>query len=243
MINQKNNIDNILFISLSCIGWTMTTKRANFKTSLRLQKGGDIQQSFQWMHMMLMFIIILLILYVLYLLRTTYSSTPSNTTSIIGPLATISSSNDPMNDPYVPPLKLDLPYLSNNSRDMRVAIPINVPTQGYNQSFSQMGILVKDRTEGAVSSIYYDSKDSLHDNMILPLMGRRTANGRDKYQYYTTAQNGTTKLPITFKGRNGMNEYGCDEISNSEIVDVQGYNSKFKVTMYENGNNQYIGYI
>lgn len=229
----------------------MTSKRANFKTpSLRLQKvqkGGEIQSSFQWMYMMLMFIIILLILYVLYLLRTTYSSTPSsNTTSIIAPLVpltTISSRNDPMSDPYVPPLKLDLPYFSNNSRDMRVAIPINVPTQGFNQSFSQMGILVKDRTEGAVSSIYYDSKDSLHDNMILPLMGRRTANGRDKYQYYTTAQNGTTKLPITFKGRNGMNEYGCDEISNSEIVDVQGYNSKFKVTMYENGNNQYIGYI
>ena len=226
----------------------MTAKRANFKTpsSFRLQKaqkGGGMD--FQWIHMMLMFIIILLILYVLYLLRTTYSSTPSsNTTSIIGPLATISSRNDPMNDPYVPPLKLDLPYFSNNSRDMRVAIPINVPTQGNNNPpFSQMGILVRDRTEGAVSSIYYDSKDSLHDNMILPLMGRRTANGRDKYQYYTTAQNGTTKLPITFKGRNGMNEYGCDEISNSEIVDVQGYNSKFKVTMYENGNNQYIGYI
>jgi hypothetical protein len=106
-----------------------------------------------------------------------------------------------------------------------------------------MGILVRDRTEGAVSSKYYDSNDSLHDNMILPLMGRRTMNGRDKYQYYTTAQNGTTKLPITFKGRNGMNEYGCDELYNSEIVDVQGYNNKFKVTMYENGNNQYIGYI
>lgn len=231
----------------------MTAKRANFKTpsSFRLQKaqkGGGMD--FQWIHMMLMFIIILLILYVLYLLRTSYSSTqekpPSNTTTIVGPLATISSRNDPMNDPYVPPLKFDLPFFSNNSSDIRglpAVIPINVPTQGYKQSFSQMGILVRDRTEGSVSSIYYDSNDSLHDNMILPLMGRRTMNGRDKYQYYTTAQNGTTKLPITFKGKNGMNEYGCDEISNSEIVDVQGYNNKFKVTMYENGNNQYIGYI
>ena len=233
----------------------MTTKRANFKTpSLRLQKiqkgGMDISSpSFQWIHMILMFIIILLILYVLYLLRTSYSSynteksPSSNSTTIVGPLATISSRNDPMSDPYVPPLKIDLPYFRNDVRGLPAVIPINVPTQGYNQSFSQMGILVRDRTEGAVSSKYYDSNDSLHDNMILPLMGRRTANGRDKYQYYTTAQNGTTKLPITFKGRNGMNEYGCDEISNSEIVDVQGYNNKFKVTMYENGNNQYIGYI
>lgn len=233
----------------------MTNKRANFKTpSLRLpkgQKGGmDISSpSFQWVHMILMFIIILLILYVLYLLRTSYSSynteksPPSNSTTIVGPLATISSRSDPMSDPYVPPLKIDLPYFRNDVRGLPAVIPINVPTQGYNQSFSQMGILVRDRTEGAVSSKYYDSNDSLHDNMILPLMGRRTANGRDKYQYYTTAQNGTTKLPITFKGRNGMNEYGCDEISNSETVDVQGYNNKFKVTMYENGNNQYIGYI
>jgi hypothetical protein len=152
-----------------------------------------------------------------------------------------------MNDPYVPPLKLDLPYFRNDNSDIRglpAIVPINVRTQGYNNpSFSQMGILVRDRTEGSASSIYYDSNDSLHDNMILPLMGRRTMNGRDKYQYYTTAQNGTTKLPITFKGKNGMNEYGCDEISNSEVVDVQGYNNKFKVTMYENGNNQYLGYI
>ena len=235
----------------------MTSKRANFKTpALRLQKaqkGGDIDlssPSFQWIHMMLMFIIILLILYVLYLLRTSYYSTSSNppsNTTIVGPLTTISSRNDPMNDPYFPPLKLDLPYFSNNSSDIRglpAAIPINVPTQGYNSSFSQIGILVRDRTEGAVSSIYYDSKDSLHDNMILPLMGRRTMNGRDKYQYYTTAQNGTTKLPIIFRGKIGMNEYGCDEISNSDIVTVQGYNNNnFKATIYENGNNQYIGYI
>jgi hypothetical protein len=230
----------------------MTYKRANFKTPLqKIQKGGNINfspPSFQWIHMMLMFIIILLILYVLYLLRTSYftpENTPSNI-SIVGPLASISSRSDPMNDPYVPPLKLDLPYFRNDNSDIRglpAVIPINVPTQGRSSSFSQMGILVRDRTEGAVSSKYYDSNDSLHDNMILPLMGRRTMNGRDKYQYYTTAQNGTTKLPITFKGRNGMNEYGCDEISNSEIVDVQGYNNKFKVTMYENGNNQYIGYI
>ena len=234
----------------------MTSKRANFKTPStfrlqKIQKGGstDVLPSFQWMHMMLMFIIILLILYVLYLLRTSYSTqekSPSNTTTIVGPLTSISSRSDPMNDPYVPPLKFDLPYFRNDNSDIRglpAVIPINVPTQGISSSFSQMGILVRDRTEGAVSSKYYDSNDSLHDNMILPLMGRRTMNGRDKYQYYTTAQNGTTKLPITFKGRNGMNEYGCDEISNSEIVDVQGYNNKFKVTMYENGNNQYIGYI
>ena len=229
----------------------MPSKRANLKTSLRLQKGGTdfSPPSFQWIYTILMFIIILLILYVLYLLRTPFSSTqdtPSNTTNIIGPLATISSRNDPMNDPYVPPLKLDLPYFRNDNSDIRglpAIVPINVRTQGSSPSFSQMGILVRDRTEGSASSIYYDSNDSLHDNMILPLMGRRTMNGRDKYQYYTTAQNGTTKLPITFKGKNGMNEYGCDEISNSEVVDVQGYNNKFKVTMYENGNNQYLGYI
>ena len=228
----------------------MTAKRANFKTpsSFRLQKaqnGGGMD--FQWIHMMLMFIIILLILYVLYLLRTSYSSTqenPSSNTTIVGPLTTITSRNDPMNDPYVPPLKIDLPFFSNNSSDLPAVIPINVPTQGYKQSFSQMGILVRDRTEGSVSSIYYDSNDSLHDNMILPLMGRRTMNGRDKYQYYTTAQNGTTKLPIIFRGKIGMNEYGCDEISNSDIVTVQGYNNNnFKATIYENGNNQYIGYI
>ena len=79
--------------------------------------------------------------------------------------------------------------------------------------------------------------------MILPLFGRRVMNGRDKYQYYTMASMGATKLPIKVRGRNCINEYGCDELMNNDNVYVEGYNESFRATIYENSQFSYIPYL
>jgi hypothetical protein len=80
------------------------------------------------------------------------------------------------------------------------------------------------------------------NSMILPLMGRRIMNGRNKYQYYTISNTGNvnTKLPISVNGKSCSNEYGCDELSNSDTVFVEGYGDVFKATIYENGLFSYI---
>ena len=80
------------------------------------------------------------------------------------------------------------------------------------------------------------------ENDILPLMGRRIMSGRDKWQFYTIANNGNlnTKLPVSVNGKSCTGEYGCDDINNSDVVFVEGYNDTFKVTMYENNLFQYI---
>jgi hypothetical protein len=147
----------------------------------------------------------------------------------------ISSRRDPFNDPYAPPLKnadgLIYPVIyPRDVGDIR-GIPINIETQGLATQYEQIGILERLGTNG-----------STKNDMILPLMGRRTIIGRDKWQYYTISNTGTlnTKLPVLFKGRSCTSENGCDNITCGDIVFVKGYNDSFKATIYENNNLQYI---
>ena len=144
------------------------------------------------------------------------------------PLA-ISARRDPFNDPYSPPLKNDGIFFPPDSGDIRgvVGLPINMQTRGFSSGYSQIGILTRQNGSG---------------DMILPLMGRRIMNGRNKLQYYTISNTGNvnTKLPVSVNGKSCSNEYGCDEISNSDNVYVEGYNDIFKATIYENGLFSYI---
>jgi hypothetical protein len=80
--------------------------------------------------------------------------------------------------------------------------------------------------------------------LILPLFGRSLLNGRDKWQYYTMANSGgvafSAKLPISVTGKSCTSEYGCDSISNGDVVYVEGYNDTFRATIYENATMNYI---
>ena len=151
------------------------------------------------------------------------------------------------------------------------AVPINVRTRGYEPEFSQLGILVRDRGSsepdrdsqngGAIGRAKYqatfgardDSNDSLqhvnpradssslYDNQILPLMGRRVLNGRDKYQYYTLGgAGGNAKLPIQVRGRNAMDENGVDEIMNNDRTFVPGYGHAYRADIYQNALYRYL---
>ena len=181
----------------------------------------------------LILLIILLIVafytwYITYLVPSnkSYSTiTHNNHTTTKPVLLPISSRQDEFNDPYQPPLKNNM-YHPRNSSDVR-GIPVNIETRGLPTTYQQVGIL--NRTN--------DTND-----MILPLMGKRTMAGRDKWQYYTVSGSGNlnTRLPISVNGKNCTGEYGCDEIYNGDVVYVEGYNDTFRATIYENGTFQYI---
>ena len=207
-------------------------------------------------------IIIISILYLFYSFNNNQKSRIDNSVSlsfpysynlppqaVIGPIQSVSTrSSDPFNDPYSPPLKdNDLFYpmffgggggggggCSRGScgGDIRQTpkIPINIETNGYSSQYSQLGILTRKNGK---------------DDLIIPLMGRRIINGRDKWQYYTISNNGNlnTKLPITFNGRNCTSDIGCEEIYNNDTVFVEGYKDKFVSTIYENQKNSYIPVI
>ena len=139
-------------------------------------------------------------------------------------LLPISSRQDEFNDPYAPPLKNNM-YHPPNSSDVR-GIPVNIETRGTSSNYGQVGILT--RTNGS--------------EMILPLMGRRTMSGRDKWEYYTISGSGNlnARLPISVNGKNCSGEYGCDEVYDGDVVYVEGYNDTFRATIYENNSFRYI---
>ena len=80
--------------------------------------------------------------------------------------------------------------------------------------------------------------------MILPLMGRQVLTNRDKWQYYCISdQNNNVKLPVSYNGKSCTGEYGCSNLYNGDTIYVEGYDSVFKVTMYENDKPRYIPFI
>ena len=128
-------------------------------------------------------------------------------------------STDVFNDPYAPPM--------NNSYIQNL-VPVNIPTQGMPQQYTQVGILTNNDGQ----------------NTILPLMGRRYTNGSDKWMYYTISNTGNlnTKLQVVVNGRKGTYEYGVNELNNGDEVMVDGYNRKFRATIYDNSQFNYIPY-
>ena len=126
---------------------------------------------------------------------------------------------DPLSNPYVPPIRCDSGSLGG---------AINIPTQGYNLQYAQVGILTRNK-----------------GGDILPLMGRRVNTSRDKWQYYTVAGGGAggnlqAKIPLKVKGKSGSSEYGCDEISNQDHIYVEPYQDDFVATIYESGLFSYL---
>jgi len=189
---------------------------------------------------MTLFILLLVIGLVIYMIysQQKYNSqqNPSEPSKIVviqqptlGGIAT--RRNDSFNDPYSPPLKDDGYYHPRDSSDVR-GIPVNIETRGSGMSYQQVGILTPTNGGG--------------DALILPLMGRKWMNGRDKWQYYTMANgmsNISAKLPLSVNGKSCTGEYGCNEIQNGDTVYVEGYKTTFSATVYENGTFSYIPYL
>lgn len=112
------------------------------------------------------------------------------------------------------------------------SVPINVSTNigSINTSYRQMGI---------ITPLNGSSKDN-----ILPLMGRPLFTNRDKWQYYTISnQHNNVKLPISFKGKSALNDYGVDKIFDGDTIYVEGYNEAFRVTIYETDTIKYLPFI
>ncbi len=104
-------------------------------------------------------------------------------------------------------------------------IPINIPTSTVEENYSQVGFITR----------------SSGDETILPLYGRYIYRRRDKQQYYTLSdKHQSVRLPVMYEGKSCMNEYGCNSLSNGDVVYVEGYNDSFKVTLYESQNLRYI---
>jgi hypothetical protein len=111
-------------------------------------------------------------------------------------------------------------------------MPINISTNvnAVETTYRQVGIL---------TPLNGSSKDN-----ILPLMGRPAFVRRSLWNYYTISnQHNNVKLPISVKGRSGLNENGVDQLYNGDTVYIEGANEAYKVTIYDNSTMKYIPFI
>ena len=102
------------------------------------------------------------------------------------------------------------------------SIPINIPTQGLPESFQSVGVVQV-------------------DDKILPLYGRRTGRGSDRWNYYTrTDTYNPVPIPIKFQRRGCMDDVGCQEILSGDEVKVEVMNKQGKTSIYNYDGPKYI---
>jgi len=143
-------------------------------------------------------------------------------------------SNDPLINPYVPPLRDERYFVPGFPRYGRPpgVVPINISTNigAVDTQYRQLGIMTATNSKGK----------------IIPLMGRPLFTNRDKWQYYTISpegNNNSIKLPVSRNGRSCTNEYGCDKLYNGDTVYIEGINESYKITVYDNDTIKYLPFI
>jgi hypothetical protein len=137
--------------------------------------------------------------------------------------------NDPLLNPYAPPLRDERYLIPGFNGFPPRSVPINISTNigAIDTTYRQLGILTP------------SSKDN-----ILPLMGRPLFTNRDKWQYYSTSnQHNNVKLPISRAGKSCTNEYGCDKIYTGDSIYIEGVNETYRATIYDNNSIKYLPFI
>jgi hypothetical protein len=140
--------------------------------------------------------------------------------------------NDPLLNPYAPPLRDERYFIPRFGMAPPGAVPINVSTNigAVDTAYRQLGIL---------TPLNGKSKDN-----ILPLMGRPLFTNRDKWNYYTTSnQHNNVKLPVSRAGKSCSSEYGCDKLYNGDTVYIEGINEPYKTTIYDNDTIKYLPFV
>ena len=160
-------------------------------------------------------------------------------------------------NPLTPPLKRnyhlenDIDNLQNrfniNTRQKQIVnqepnnrgLPINIETRGSGGEFQQLGMLYK-------NNISDDEKTPGNntDNNVLPLYGKPSYRGSNKFMYYTeTDKLNPVKIPLSVNSRDCTDDMGCDELSDGSNVNIPSYNGSFNVKIYKFNKPRYIPYV
>lgn len=102
-------------------------------------------------------------------------------------------------------------------------IPINIPTQGFPESYQPMGLLKQ------------------QDGKLLPLYGRRVASRSDRFNYYTrTDTYNPVPLPITYKKKDCQDPVGCQELYDGDSVRITPTGEEATATLYRFDGPMYV---
>ena len=104
----------------------------------------------------------------------------------------------------------------DNVQEYQAKTATNIPTRGVSTDFQPIGILT--------------NTDMKSTPTILQLYGRAIYPGSYKWQYYTNSDNfQSVKVQVIHKGRECMNDLGCEELYTGDSVRVPAYEKQFKV--------------
>ena len=204
------------------------------------------------MTLFLLFIICIIVIYLYYAANASAANNNASTGSIIGDggTAVVMLSAAPLANVDMDPQRPSTirngiwrnswagPFAPSEveatTRQQELIRDLPVPSRRYAGAYSP----------GAYSPIGVLTRLSGSGDMILPLMGRQLPNGRSRYQYYTMMTSGSANppLPVSVNGKSCTSEYGCDTISNGDVVYVDGINDTFRATIYENDFFTYVPY-
>lgn len=101
-------------------------------------------------------------------------------------------------------------------------VPFGIATKGMPEKYQSIGVLTT------------ESGDTL------PLYGRRTTMGGDRWNYYTrTDTYNPVQIPIHNGKRDCTEDVGCSEVSNGDILNLPVKGQTGKVTIYNNSGPRY----
>ena len=131
-------------------------------------------------------------------------------------------------------------HIVDNVPELRnKGIPINIETRESGGDFQQMGILYKNNITDEDKAPGNNT-----DNNVLPLYGKPTYRGSNKFLYYTeTDKLNPVKIPISVNSKDCTDDMGCDELSNDNSVNIPSYNGLFNVKIYKFNKPRYIPYV
>lgn len=127
---------------------------------------------------------------------------------------------------------------NNVQRYQQQKQPINISTRGETRDFQPIGTLTNTTNNN-------NNNNTTTSPHILQLFGRAIYPGSYKWQYYTNSDNfQSVKVQLVHKGRQCLDDIGCEELSTGDIVRVPAYqNLLFRVELYGLDKPTYIPYI
>lgn len=134
------------------------------------------------------------------------------------------------------------PYIDSNTnydinwyrRDgPRLPNRISYPSQYDNCEFKQIGVL----SPLCQLCKNEDKCNCNNQKEILPLYSKPSKYNRNNYNYYTVNngnQNLNLQVPIEYKSKNCMDNNGCNEIYDKDMIRVPIFNKDYEVSIYPN---------
>ena len=125
----------------------------------------------------------------------------------------------------------------NNENELLIepSRKINIKTRGEDK-FEQIGILSKKDVSNNTVLPGNNNK-----SVVIPLIGRKTYINSRRWNYYTaTDKYHVVKIPIYVKNKNCLDDLGCDELYDGDIINIPEYNGDFVVKLYNINKLRYI---